>query len=101
MTLLYTLVKERNKIGVNSALVEVVEVAPGVVEVLGELLAHKAPVPGFENVISVVFRIGENEAVAISALEKPFIGWCPIKASELAAQARRDEVYGRAEFMLP
>ena len=50
-------VEEGNQISVNFTLIESVEVLPVIMEVLSQLGANKAPVPRFENVIHICFRI--------------------------------------------
>ena len=69
-------------------------------EVACQLAADKAPVPRLKDVVLIVGRIGENEAVFIGVGLEPGIRSGFIKALQLAALAGADKVHRRAKLVL-
>ena len=94
------LVENIDEIRVDVALKHVVETRVRVVKMCRELDTHKTPVPGFEFVEIIPFRIREDEAVIVGVVAQPLISRVGSEFGEVPPDNRSGEINRCAQLML-
>ena len=67
------LVENRNQKCVDYALVDIIKIVVGIVQIGGKIHAHETPMPWFVNIICVVLRVRKNKTVFVRVLHQPLV----------------------------